>query len=48
LADLFCRLARRRVQAAWRALRCNDDRPSYRIAQEALAGRFEWLEDGLV
>ncbi|MBI3020622.1 MAG: acyl-CoA dehydrogenase family protein [Candidatus Omnitrophica bacterium] len=48
LADLFCRLATRRVHAALRALRHNDDRRSYRTAQDVLAGRFEWLEKGIL
>ena len=48
LADLFCRLARRRIQHAMHSLHRNEDRPSVRIAQDALAGRFAWLEEGIV
>jgi alkylation response protein AidB-like acyl-CoA dehydrogenase len=48
LADLFCRLARLRITHAMRALHRNEDRPSIRAAQDVLAGRFAWLEDGIV
>ena len=48
LADLFCRLARRRIHRALRALRQNDDRQSYQVAQDVLGGRYEWLEDGIL
>ncbi|MBI3321653.1 MAG: acyl-CoA dehydrogenase family protein [Candidatus Omnitrophica bacterium] len=48
LADLFCRLARRRVSRAFETLRNNDDRSSYDLAQGVLNGRFEWLEEGIV
>jgi len=48
LADLFCRLARRRITRTLQMLRDNDDRQSYRLAQDVLHGRFEWLEEGIV
>ena len=48
LADLFCRMARRRVTIALRLVRTNDDRATYRLAQDVLGGRYEWLEDGIV
>jgi len=48
LADLFCRAARRRVQDALRDVGSNDDRRSYRLAQELLEGRFRWLEEGIL
>lgn len=48
LADVFCRLARRRVAANLRGVRRNEDRATYRIAQEVLSGRFTWLESGIV
>jgi hypothetical protein len=44
LADVFCRLARRRVAAHFAALFDNDDAVVYRTAQRALAGEFRWLE----
>ncbi len=48
LADLFCRLARRRISATIELLRHNDDGRSFHIAQETLGGRFEWLEEGIL
>jgi len=48
LADLFCRLATLRIQQALRALSDNADRQSYRIAQDVLAERFAWMEQGIV
>jgi hypothetical protein len=48
LADLFCRLARRRVTLAFTQLHRNDDRRSYRVAQDVLAGGLEWLEEGIL
>ncbi|MBI4597963.1 MAG: acyl-CoA dehydrogenase family protein [Candidatus Omnitrophica bacterium] len=48
LAELFCRLATRRIRQNFRSLRQNDDRQSYRLAQDVLNGRFLWLEEGIV
>lgn len=48
LADLFCRAARRRVAAAFRALWSNDDAAKYRLAMDVLKGRHAWLEQGQV
>ncbi len=48
LADLFCRHARRRVAASFRALFRNDDVATYRAARAAMDGRYAWLEEGVV
>jgi hypothetical protein len=48
LADVFCRQARRRVRAQFNGLRRNEDVPTYKLAQEILAGEHRWLEQGLV
>jgi hypothetical protein len=48
VADLFCRNARRRVQAAFKALWSNDDVRKYRVAREILDSRHVWLEEGIV
>ncbi|OHV22969.1 acyl-CoA dehydrogenase [Parafrankia soli] len=48
LADLFCRQARRRVEASFSALWRNDDTRNYTAAQEVLAGRFIWVEAGVM
>ncbi len=48
LADLFCRASRRRIRASFDRLFDNDDTATYRVAQQAMEGRFEWLEQGVV
>src|SRR2546427_735666 len=48
VADLFCRQARARVRAKFQGLWRNDDVPTYRVAQEVLAGEHRWLERGMV
>jgi alkylation response protein AidB-like acyl-CoA dehydrogenase len=48
LADLFCRQARRRVEASFAALWHNDDARNYSLAQEVLAGRYVWAESGVL
>jgi alkylation response protein AidB-like acyl-CoA dehydrogenase len=45
LADLFCRVARRRIGMALRGLWSNEDVPKYRVAQAVLTGRYAWMED---
>jgi hypothetical protein len=47
LADLFCRQARKRVDALFDGLFDSTDRPAYRVAQQVLAGEFKWLEQGI-
>jgi len=42
--DLFAKMTRRRVDAAFRGTRTNDDAAGYALAQEVLAGTHEWLE----
>ncbi len=48
LADVFCRMTRRHVEASFRALRSNDDVVRYKTARRILAGKHLWMEDGLV
>jgi hypothetical protein len=48
LADHFCRTARRRIDAAFRATRSNDDRNCNRVAKGVLELRYDWLEDGIL
>lgn len=47
LADLFCRGARRRIAGHFASVFRNDDRTTYRVAQNVLAGHHRWLEEGL-
>ncbi len=48
LADLFCRHARRRIDDLFRGVYGPDDVATYKVAQRAMAGDFEWLERGTV
>jgi alkylation response protein AidB-like acyl-CoA dehydrogenase len=47
LADLFCRISRRRIAEKFRALANNDDELKYTISRRVLAGEEAWLESGL-
>ncbi len=48
LADVFCRVARRRVDRLFDAMSDNDDVALYRAARGVLDGRYTFLEDGIV
>jgi alkylation response protein AidB-like acyl-CoA dehydrogenase len=48
LADLFCRQARRRVDALFHRLWANDDREDCEAGQRILGGRYRWLEEGII
>ncbi len=48
LADIFCRMTRRRIEERFRAMRSNDDVANYRTARRVLEGEHLWLESGLV
>ena len=48
LADHFCREAKLRISQEFRGLFCNQDKSSYRIAQQSLDGKMDWLEDEIV
>ncbi len=48
LCDVFCRGARRRVQAHFRALWRNDDVRRTRLARRVLDGEYAWLENAIV
>jgi alkylation response protein AidB-like acyl-CoA dehydrogenase len=47
LADVFCRMMRRRIHDAFAAIRSNDDVRKYRTARRVLDGQHQWLERGL-
>jgi hypothetical protein len=47
LADLFCKQARSRVDALFSELWSNHDDANYKAAQDVLAGRFTWVEEGI-
>jgi hypothetical protein len=48
LADIFCRMMRRRIAERFAAIRSNDDVRKYRTARRLLEGEHLWLEEGLV
>jgi hypothetical protein len=48
LADLFCRGARRRVDALFHDLFRNDDATNYAAAMRVLDGAHDWVEEGIL
>lgn len=48
LADLFCRMARSRVENLFRAVADNCDARTNHVAAGVLEGRFRWLETGYI
>lgn len=48
LADAACRLARRRIDARFKAVSRNDDAAVHKVARGAMADRYEWLEQGVI
>ncbi len=48
LADLYCRMARDRIEKRFDELFANDDDATYRIARRVLEGGFTWLERGII
>ena len=47
LADAACKLARRRINAHFKAVFRNDDTDIYKVARGAMADRYAWLEEGI-
>ncbi|MBV8735036.1 MAG: acyl-CoA dehydrogenase, partial [Solirubrobacterales bacterium] len=48
LADLFCKMAKRRADGLFRELWANDDDARHASAQSVLSGRYTWLEEGIL
>jgi len=48
LADVFCREARDRIAASFKALYGTHDAALYRLAQRVVKGEHAWLEQGIV
>jgi hypothetical protein len=48
LAELFCRMSRRRVTRLFHELWRNDDVFQYRVGRKVLEGEHGWIEDGKV
>ena len=47
MADAACKLARRRINAHFKAVFRNDDTDIYKVARGAMADRYAWLEEGI-
>jgi len=48
LADYFCRISRLKIRALFRDVFENQDDEGYRLAQQVLASKFNWLQDGIL
>ncbi len=48
LADLYARMARVKVDRLFKGLWSNDDKHAYKLAQAVVAGRYAWLEEGVM
>jgi alkylation response protein AidB-like acyl-CoA dehydrogenase len=48
LAQLFCAMAKRRADTLFDELWANDDDVRHAAAQQVLAGRYGWLEEGIM
>ena len=48
LVDAFCLTSRERIRRAFHSVRNNDDHQGYSLAREVLAGKYGWLEEGIV
>jgi alkylation response protein AidB-like acyl-CoA dehydrogenase len=48
LVDYFCVTSRGKVEELFRAVGRNADRKGYRLAQEVLEGKLEWVERGIL
>jgi alkylation response protein AidB-like acyl-CoA dehydrogenase len=48
LADLFCRMGKRRVRQLFHELWANDDARKYRVAQRVMEGRHAWMETNIM
>ncbi|HEV7990936.1 MAG TPA: acyl-CoA dehydrogenase family protein [Gemmatimonadaceae bacterium] len=48
LADLFCREARERIATNFDRFYGKNDRATYKVSQQVLAGSHAWLEQGIV
>jgi len=48
LADYFCRMARFKIEDLFRHVHQNGDADGYRLAQRVMAGKFDWVEEGMI
>ncbi len=48
LVDYFCDTSRLRLRQLFRELHHNTDREGYKFAQNVLAGKYDWLREGIL
>jgi alkylation response protein AidB-like acyl-CoA dehydrogenase len=48
LADFFAHAARLKIERLFHSLHHHTDRAGYRLAQQVLAGRYDWLNEGIL
>lgn len=48
LADLYCQMARKRIEDFFRQSQSNHDRLSLSVAKKVLAKEFEWMENEII
>jgi alkylation response protein AidB-like acyl-CoA dehydrogenase len=48
MADLYCRHARRRVKRLFSDVFKNDDKVTYRVAQDVLQGKHAWMDPDMI
>lgn len=48
LANYFCKLARRRINERFHALKSNDDKGANMVAKDVLNDDYRWLEEGII
>ena len=48
LAHYFCGMSRLKIEALFRDVHDNRDAAGYRLAQQILADKFNWLQDGML
>ncbi len=48
LVDYFCDTSRLRIRQLFRELHHNTDREGYKFAQGVLAGKYDWLREGIL
>lgn len=48
MADLYCRMARRRINQYFRAIGNNEDQATLSVSRRLLEGNLKWMETGIV
>lgn len=48
LAEFYAKLSRRKVRQNFKDLWCHDDEAGYKLSKQVVAGRYAWLESGVM